>query len=279
MSVMTTKLTPHIGVEITGVSGRDLVDPDAAKACVAALGEQAVVVYPEIHIADADLVAFTRLLGETVVVPTGEHELPEIQVITMDPEKGNKYLIPIRTANFLWHFDGAHDVLPQKATLLSAQEVDDAGGGDTEFASTLAAYEALPESEKAQLEELEVVHSFAAAVSRVFPDASEKERAAWARQPPRVHPLVWRHWSGRRSLLLGSTADEIVGWPRDEGRDLLERLLEWVTQPQFVLRHRWRKGDLVIWDNTGALHRATPFEATSPRLLHRTTLAGEAPAA
>ena len=123
------------------------------------------------------------------------------------------------------------------------------------------------------------MHSFAAAQARVYPDAPEKERSAWARVAPRVHPLVWRHPSGKRSLLLGSTADEIVGRPRDRGRALLDRLLEWVTQPKFVLRHHWRKGDLVMWDNTGALHRALPFEAASPRLLHRTTLAGEAPAA
>ena len=76
-------------------------------------------------------------------------------------------------------------------------------------------------------------------------------------------------------MLLGATAAEVVGWPRDEGRALLDRLLERSTQPQFVLRHHWRRGDLVMWDNTGMLHRALPFEPTSRRLLHRTTLVGE----
>jgi len=97
--------------------------------------------------------------------------------------------------------------------------------------------------------------------------------------PTRVHPLVWRRRSGRKSLLLGATAAEVVGWPADKGRALLDRLLTWCTQPQFTLRHAWRRGDLVMWDNTGMLHRALPFEPTSVRLMHRTTLLGEEPVA
>jgi alpha-ketoglutarate-dependent taurine dioxygenase len=90
---------------------------------------------------------------------------------------------------------------------------------------------------------------------------------------------VWTHRDGRHSLLLGATAAEVVGWPSDKSEALLERLLEWSTQPQFVLRHHWHVGDLVMWDNTGMLHRALPFEPTSLRLLHRTTLVGVEPVA
>jgi alpha-ketoglutarate-dependent taurine dioxygenase len=78
-------------------------------------------------------------------------------------------------------------------------------------------------------------------------------------------------------MLLGATAQEIVGWSVSESRSLLDRLLDWSTQPRFTLRQKWHKGDLVIWDNTGMLHRATHFEPTSVRLLHRTTLAGDEP--
>jgi alpha-ketoglutarate-dependent taurine dioxygenase len=158
--------------------------------------------------------------------------------------------------------------------LLTAREVDDAGG-DTEFASTYAAYAALPDDDKAELETLQVLHSFAAAQLLANPDASDEERASWDRVPTQVHPLVWTHRNGRRSLLLGATAAEVVGWPAETGRSLLDRLLEWSTQPEFVLRHHWQRGDLVVWDNTGMLHRALPFEPTSLRLMHRTTLVGE----
>lgn len=274
MPATVTPVTPEIGAEITGVTGPELVDPRAAAECRGLLDRHGVVVYRDAEISDDDLIAFSRLLGEVAVVPTGEHERPEIQTITLDPAKTDALLVSFRQGNFLWHIDGATQEVPQKATLLAAREVDPAGG-DTEFATTYAAYGALPEVEKAEIEGLRVIHSFAAAQARANPDATDEERASWARVPPREHPLVWSRRDGRRSLLLGATADHVVGQPVDAGRALLARLLDWATQPQFVLRHHWQKGDLVIWDNTGMLHRALPFEPTSRRLLHRTTLIGE----
>jgi len=278
MPVTSTPLTPHVGVEVAGFSGGSLVNRAMADRCQAALDRHGVVVYREVDISDADLVAFSRLLGEVVANPTGEHEHPEIATITLDPAKTNAVLAWYRQGNFLWHIDGATDSLPQKATLLAAREVDDAGG-DTEFANTYAAYEALPERDRAELAGVQVVHSFAAAQARAHPDASDEQRATWGRVPTRVHPLVWARRDGRKSLLLGATAGEVLCWPEDRGRALLDRLLDWATQPQFVLRHRWRRGDLVVWDNTGMLHRALPFEPTSPRLMHRTTLVGVEPVA
>ena len=273
MTVTRTATTPHVGIEITGMSGRQLVDPGAAGECLAALERHGVVVYRELHIDDVDLVAFSRLLGDVVPNRTGEHELPEIATITLDPAHTNATLARYRKGNFLWHIDGMTDELPQRATLLTAREVDPAGG-DTEFATTYAAYEALADADKAEIEHLRVVHSFAAAQRRAHPDATAEEQAGWGRVGPRERPLVWRRRDGRRSLLVGATADHVVGWSPEESRELLDRLLTWCTQPQFTLRHRWRVGDLVIWDNTGMLHRALPFEPTSRRLMHRTTLVG-----
>lgn len=274
MSVTIRPLTPCVGAEITGVSGSDLVNGAAADACRAALARFGVLVYREAFVSDEELVEFSRLLGEVAVTPTGEHEHPEIQTITLDPSKTDARLASYRRGNFFWHIDGATAEVPQKGTLLSAREVDDAGG-DTEFASTYAAYDALPDTEKEEIADLRVVHRFAAAQQLANPDATDAERASWDRVPARIHPLVWNHRDGRKSLLLGATAAEVVGWPAANGRAFLEHLLAWSTKPEFVLRHHWRRGDLVIWDNTGMLHRALPFEATSRRLLHRTTLAGE----
>ena len=273
-----TTLTPAVGVEITGLTGGDLVDRRAADACLATLEQHGVIVYPEINISDADLVAFSRLLGEVVPNPTGEHQFPEIATITLDPSKTNAVLAWYRQGNFLWHIDGATDQIPQRATLLTARQADPAGG-DTEFASTYAAYEALSKDEQDRIADLRVLHSFAAAQGMAHPEATAEERAAWDRVPVREHPLVWTRRDGRKSLLLGATAGEVVGMPAEEGAALLDRLLTWSTQPQFVLRHQWRQGDLVIWDNTGMLHRALPFQPTSPRLMHRTTLVGLEPVA
>ena len=268
-----TPITPNIGVEITGLTGRQLVDDEAAAEALRLLDRHGVVVYRELDIGDADLVAFSRLLGEVVPNPTGEHELTEIATITLDPAQTNAVLARYRKGNFLWHVDGMTDELPQRATLLTAREIDPAGG-DTEFATTYAAFDALPADEKAEIEDVRVVHSFAAAQRRAHPDATAEEQAGWERVPPREHPLVWRRRDGRRSLLLGATADHVVGWVPERSQELLDRLLTWCTQPRFTLRHQWRVGDLVMWDNTGMLHRALPFEPTSRRLMHRTTLVG-----
>ncbi len=274
MSVTTSAITPAVGLEISGMTSQDLAQADAAQQARRALEQHGVVVYREVNVSDADLVTFSRRLGTLVVQPTGEHEYPEIQTITMDPAKTNAIMASYRQGNFHWHIDGAMDQIPQKATLLTARAVDPAGG-DTEFANTYAAYNALSEEERAEIADLRVLHSFAHAQSLANPEPTDKERAAWERIPTRVHPLVWRRRDGRTSMLVGSTATEIVGWPRDRGRALLDRLLDWATQPRFTLRQQWRVGDLVIWDNTGMLHRALPFAPTSVRLLHRTTLAGE----
>ncbi len=273
MSVTTEQITPEIGLEVTGLSGHELVDPARAAECQAALDAHGVVVYREAGIGDADLLAFTEMLG-TVVIPKmgGLEEHPGVDVISLDPAESA--LAKFRRSTIFWHLDGTTDELPQKATLLTALVVADEGG-DTEFANTYAAYGALPEDEKARLADLRVEHSFAAAQLMFTPEPTDKQRAAWDQVPSRVHPLVWRRRDGRRSLLIGSTAGRIVDLPEDESRDLLDHLLEWVTQPRFVLRHHWQPGDLVVWDNTGLLHRAIPYEATSHRLMHRTTLVGE----
>lgn len=262
-----------IGIERHNVVGNDFRDPSVATSCLSDLAAYGVVVYRDAHIGDADLVTFSRLLGEVVMAPMGglpEH--PEISPVSLDPARSE--LATYRRSTFFWHIDGANDLVPQKATLLAAREIADQGG-DTEFANTYLAYEALPEPEKEALSEVRVVHSLAASQLLSHPNPTPKERAGWARVPSREHPLVWTRPDGRRSLLVGATADEVVGWTPEEGRALLDRLLDWCTQPQFVLRHQWRPGDLVVWDNTGMLHRALPYDPTSPRLLHRTTLVGE----
>ena len=245
--------------------------------CRRRLAHDGVVVERDAFPDDEELLAFSQELGE-VVIPRmgGLPDHPGVDVISLDPAESE--LAAYRRGTFFWHLDGATDALPQKATLLTALQVADEGG-DTEFANTYAAYEALSDDEKAELEGLRVVHSFAASQLLTNPEPTEKERASWAKVPSREHPLVWHRRDGRTSMLVGATTDHVVGMAADESRALLDRLLAWVTQPQFVHRHQWRVGDLVVWDNTGMLHRALPYDVTSRRLLHRTTLVGDEPVA
>ena len=106
---------------------------------------------------------------------------------------------------------------------------------------------------------------------------SYDEITFWQKSPTKSCPIVWTHQSGRKSLLLGATADYVIGYAVEESRALLARLRDWATQPQYVYRHEWQVGDLIIWDNTGTMHRAMPYAVDSGRLMHRTILAGEEP--
>lgn len=276
MTGVAHPITATVGLEVTGATAGEVLQAGAAGDLRVALDRHGVLIYREADLTDDELLVLSRALGEVVVQPTGEHRIPEIQTITLDPSKTGALLASYRQGNFQWHIDGATQAVPQQATLLSAQEVDPAGG-DTEFASTYAAYDALDHRTKSDIAGLAVVHTFAHAQSLANPTADDALRRQWDRVPPQTHPLVWTRASGRKSLLLGATADRVVGWSAERSRELLDELLAWSTRPEFVVRQTWHKGDLVIWDNTGMLHRAMPFEPSSVRLLHRTTLAGEAP--
>ncbi|MCV7431618.1 TauD/TfdA dioxygenase family protein [Mycolicibacterium bacteremicum] len=273
MTIITTPISTAIGVEVAGYTSDDFLAPDAARDCQALLDRYGVVVYREAHITDADLVTFSRALGEVVVAGAGGHpDHPEISPVTLDPTKSA--LAGLRRSTIFWHTDGLTDLIPQKATLLTAREVADEGG-DTEFASTYAAFEAMPADKRTELEGYRVVHSVAASQLLLNPAPTPEQQAKWDAAPSREHPLVWPRRDGRKSLLIGATAGQIVGMDAQHSRELLDEILDWATQPQFVLRHQWRVGDLVVWDNTGMLHRAIPYEPTSRRLMHRTTLVGE----
>src|SRR5689334_3556535 len=194
MTVETTPISTAIGVEVRGLSSADFQSAEVAAECQRLLAAHGVVVYRDAHISDPALVAFSRMLGEVVVAPTGGHpDFPEISPVTMDPTRSK--LAGLRRSTIFWHTDGLTDVLPQKATLLTAREIADEGG-DTEFANTYAAYEAMPENRKNELDRYQVVHSVAASQLLIDPEPTEKQRAAWDLAPTQVHPLVWRRRDG-----------------------------------------------------------------------------------
>jgi alpha-ketoglutarate-dependent taurine dioxygenase len=274
MAVITTeKLGATVGAEVTDVDRERLLhDDDLPAACLDALEDHGALVFRDLHIDDATQVAFSRKLGKVEVFGTGKH--PEIFRVTLDPAK-NPSAAYLR-GTFDWHIDGCTDDVPIMATMLSAHAVA-ARGGETEFASSYAAYDALADDEKARLDGVRVVHTIEASQRLTNPDPSPDEVAIWRKRPAKEHPLVWRHRSGRRSLVLGATTDHVVGLAPDEGRVLLDDLLDRATTPDRVYRHRWCVGDVVIWDNRGVLHRACPYDASSPRDMHRTTFAGDEP--
>ncbi|MFF0085843.1 TauD/TfdA dioxygenase family protein [Streptomyces canus] len=262
----TKALSPPLGVEVTGVE--DPLDDALILRCVEALKWRGVLLVRGLHLDDEQQIAFSAKLGEVVSV-RGE----QIFTVSLDPSKNPsaEYL----RGTFHWHLDGTtDDDVPIKATTLTARHVAMVGGG-TEFATTYAAYENLSEQDRKRYENLRVVHSFAAAQLRAKPDPSEKELAGWRRLPDREMSLVWRRRDCRRSLVIGATAERILGMEPDQSRALLDELQEWCAQERFRYTHDWQVGDLVAWDNTGMLHRALPYDRSSERTLHRTTVIGD----
>jgi len=270
MGISVTNLKPDLGA-IIEVDRDSLLDDDVAKKCRELLEQRGVLVFPRIGLTDAEQVAFTEKMGKPFDIFGGEGDNDGIYKVSLNPEEALH--VEFVQATFFWHIDGlTADFIPQKATLLAAKSV--AGkGGQTEFANTYAAYEALSEEDKKEIEDLRVVHSMRASMFDIYDSLDDKD-AHWRQMEDKEHPLVWKHESGRKSLVLAATADHIVGMPRANGRALLARLLQWTVQPAFHYRHEWEEGDLVIWDNCGTLHRAIPYDMDSGRLMHRTTLEG-----
>jgi alpha-ketoglutarate-dependent taurine dioxygenase len=279
MSLLTiNKLTDSVGAEVLGVDSDRLASDDLlGEAVLDALEENGVLVFPKLGLDPEAQVAFCRRLGEVDHSSDGHHPVAGIYPITLDKSKNASadYL----RATFDWHIDGCtpmEDTFPQMATVLSAVQVADRGG-ETEFASTYAAYDVLSDNEKERLGSLRVVHCLEASQRRVTPDPSPEVLARWRSRRTHEHPLVWTHRSGRKSLVLGASADYIVGMDPDEGRALLAQLLDRATDADKVYSHDWSVGDTVIWDNRGVLHRAAPYDPDSPREMLRTTVLGDEP--
>lgn len=273
MAVRTEKLTPTVGALVEGVDrDRVIEDDDFPTWCLDALEDNGALVFRGLHLDDEAQVQWSRKLGTVEIFGKGEH--PEIFRVTLDPAK-NPSAAYLR-GTFDWHIDGCTDDVPIMATMLSAHAVAESGG-ETEFASSYAAYEDLSDGDKERIDGVRVVHTIEASQRLFNPNPTDEEVALWRRRPAKEHPLVWEHRSGRRSLVLGATTDHVVGMSAEDGRALLDDLLDRATTPDRVYTHTWQVGDVVIWDNRGVLHRAAPYDPSSPRDMHRTTFAGDEP--
>ncbi len=274
-NLTATPLSPTVGALVEGADADVLLHDDDVPAWIHdALEANGALVFRDLHLDDATQIAFSRRLGDVELV--GRSEPREIFRVTLDPEKNPS--APYLKGTFDWHIDGCTDDVPIMATVLTAHAVAESGG-ETEFASTYGAYDAIEADERAHLDSLRVVHTFEAAQRLHNPDPTPEEVEWWRKRPSKTHPLVWQHRTGRRSLVVGATASHIDGMDRDEGRALLQDLVDRSTTSDRVHRHEWSVGDMVIWDNRGVLHRACPYDPASARDMHRTTLAGDEPIA
>jgi len=287
MSVKTRQIGPCFAAEVEGIDLSQPLSPDEVAAVHAGMDTYAVLVFHDQKIDDAQQLAFTRSLGEiehaigTSLRAPDEYRLPTTFADVSNLDKDNRIFARddrrrlFGLGNRLWHSDSSFKAIPAKYSLLHAISVP-SRGGNTEFAYMPAGYDALDAETKAEVEELICEHSQIFSRQQLgFTDFTDEERARFA---PVRQRLVRRHpLTGRKSLYLSSHAGSIVGWPVPEARFFLRDLVEHATQRQFVYAHRWRVGDLVMWDNRQTMHRARPFPAHEPRDMRRTTLMGDAP--
>lgn len=266
-----SEIKPRIGAVID--ASKDALLSGRHAADIRELMEQrGVLLFPQAHFSEEELVAFTRTLGDYAADREDEMPTP----ISIDPAAGTG--ANYTRASFFWHFDGYMNPVPIRASILCAKVLS-ASGGDTQFCNTYAAWEELPEERKRQLDGLKAVHALAGAQLSVEPEPSYETFRQWLGVRRNTLPLVWTHRSGRKSLVIGNTAVNVVGMDPLDGLELLVWLRDWATQERFTYSHSWSPGDAVMWDNTGTLHRVTPYPADSGRLMFRTKLAGEEPVA
>jgi alpha-ketoglutarate-dependent taurine dioxygenase len=266
------ELKPNVGARIL-CSKQELLSGSYAHAIRELLEYRGVLVFPEVCFDDAEQIAFTKTLGTFAAERSSEGG---VYKVTLD--KSQTASADYLKAAFYWHFDGYVNDVPIRASLLSCK-VKSLTGGNTEFVNTYAAYDALPEERKQQIEKLRAVHSLAATQLYVEPQPTADQFQTWKRVGRRTLPLVWEHQSGRKSLVIGCSIANILDMDPMDGLELAHWLRDWATQESFHYSHEWTVGDAVMWDNTGTLHRAMPYPLDSGRMMHRTKLEGEEPLA
>jgi taurine dioxygenase len=276
---------PLIGSEVLGVSLDGPFDDEQFEQLHDIWMNNPLLIFKGVHCSDADQIEFARRFGGLEIHPSVAHRLkdhPEIyRVSNVDqdgalmPGDSNDWQYMLLT--WLWHTDSSFREVPSKGSILRALEVP-SEGGDTLFANMYAAYEALTEGVKAQIESLRVEHSHDAILNRSEVLSKRTTKASFTELPGVVHPLVRRHpVTGKRSLFLSPhTMEGVVGMAREESDALLAELTEHATEPRFVYRHSWQAGDVLMWDNRCTMHAVMPFDNQNHRrILHRTTLIGD----
>ena len=287
MPMVTRQIGPCFAAEVDGLDLSAPLSAGDVAAIHAGMDTYAVLVFHDQKLDDEQQLAFTRSLGEiehaigTSLRGPDELRLPTTFADVSNLDKDQQVFARddrrrlFGLGNRLWHSDSSFKVVPAKYSLLHARSVP-SRGGNTEFADMRAAYEALDEETKQEIEDLICEHSQIFSRQQLgFTDFTDEERERF--KPVRQRLVRTHPATGRKSLYLASHAGGIVGWPVPEARAFLRDLIEHATQRQFVYAHRWRVNDLVMWDNRATMHRARPFPAHEPRDMRRTTLVGDGP--
>jgi taurine dioxygenase len=269
-------LSSVMGAEVIGIDVARALPQDVHRQLEDAFNEHKLLCFRDQLLTTDSLVAFTRTWG-----PPGEHTMPgqlrdgitDVNIASNADENGRPNGKHPDPTAMRWHTDRSWRRDPVTATLLYGLEVP-REGGDTLFANTAMAYEALPQPLKDAVTPLTVIHSVE--YSRNTGGGHKATAYELSIAPPQPHPLARIHpATGKRALFIGCHAWKVDGMSDAEGRQLLDDLLEFATKPAFVYRHKWRRHDLLMWDDRCTLHSATPYDtARELRTMYRTVVAG-----
>lgn len=288
MSITIRAMQNGFAGEVTGINICAPLTSEQVAAIETGMDDYAVLVFPDQPMTDDQQIEFTKNFGQLEITLAGQMAKPgerrfqrlelgdisnldvtDATKIRQRADRRRMYAL----ANRLWHSDASFRAVGAGYTLLHARVVP-SKGADTQFADMRAAYDALSAKEKAEVENLVCEHSIVFSREQIgFADYNPGHEADLKPVP---HKLVITHpKTGRKSLYLSSHIGGIVGWPVAEARAFLMDITEHATQPQFVYSHKWKVGDMVMWDNRTVMHRATRFDDLKEvRDLRRTSLKG-----
>ncbi|WP_052129735.1 TauD/TfdA dioxygenase family protein [Sphingomonas sp. 35-24ZXX] len=261
------QIKPKIGARVLN-SKQELLSGELSEDILALLEKSGVLVFPRIDFTDEEQVAFTNALGGNAREISGN----EVFKVSLD-ESINAKVAEYLKGSLYWHIDGTMNPVPIRASMLTAKVLAPEGG-DTDFANTATSYVDLPQETKDRIADLRVVHSLWRSQFYHTPEPTMEQIEDWQSKGEAELPLVCTHRSGRKSMVLGNTAHYVIGKDPKESYRILHGLREFATSEPYSYRHKWTVGDTVIWDNRTSLHRATPYDPYSGRMMHRTILDG-----
>ncbi|MCJ2177081.1 TauD/TfdA dioxygenase family protein [Novosphingobium album (ex Hu et al. 2023)] len=267
------RIKPKVGARILN-SKEELLSGELSQAIRELLEDAGVLVFPAINFTDEEQIAFTNSVGGNATELRGE----QVFKISLDKDV-NQEAVEYLKGSLFWHVDGTMNPMPIRGSVLSSKVLP-TWGGNTEFANCYTAYDDLPQETKDRIENMRVIHSLWNSQLYHCPEPTLAQLEDWMGKGEdgtgeRELPLVYKHPSGRKSLILGNTAERVVGLSSRESAKLLHGLREHAISEPYHYVHEWTLGDAVMWDNTGSLHRAMPYDPDCGRMLHRTIIKGE----
>jgi alpha-ketoglutarate-dependent 2,4-dichlorophenoxyacetate dioxygenase len=285
MSIAITDLTPGFAGEVSGIDLTGTLMRADVAALEAGMDRYGVLIYHDQRFTDDQQKAFSLNFGP--LEQTAGGNVTKVADRRLDPDMADVSNLgadhkPLarddrrrlfNLGNQLWHSDSSFRAVPAKYSLLSGRIVVDSGG-NTEFADMRAAYDALDDTTKHEVEDVICEHSLIYSRGTLgFTDLSDEEKRLF--RPVRQRLVRTHPATGRKSLYLSSHIGTIIGWPMPEARAFIRDLTEHATQPRFTYAHKWRQHDLVVWDNRVTMHRVRRFDETRVRDMRRTTVAGD----